>query len=124
VYIYNSKGLYLYVWNGFIQTSEREHPVPSLICRLQVLRLRAGTGAIRNRVANFSGPRCVPFQAAIGIFDEAKAGFKGLEKDPEATREHGNGPCHKKEKDQPKEGKARIAGHCEGCCCWMDGLLC
>jgi hypothetical protein len=59
------------------------------------LRLRAGTGATRNRIADFSGPRRVSFQAVVGILDEAKAGFKGLEKDPEAAGKAGDGPRHK-----------------------------
>jgi hypothetical protein len=84
------------------------------------LRLRAGTGAVRNGITDFSRPRCVRFQAAVGILDEAKAGFKGLEKYPETTGETGDGPCDKYEEDQPKEGKARIVGHC---CCWM-GIDC
>jgi hypothetical protein len=82
------------------------------------LWLRTGTGAIRNCVADFSRPRCVSFQAAVGILDETKAGFKGLEKYPETTRKTGDGPGHKNEEDQPQEGKARIVGHC---CCRLDG---
>jgi hypothetical protein len=103
--------------HSFSRRKKREHLVSAGANFADFkLRLRAGTGAVRDCGADFSRPCCVSFQAAVGILDEAKASFKGLEKDPDTTGETGNGPCHKNEEDQPKEGKARIPH----CCCWMD----
>jgi hypothetical protein len=93
----------MYVLNSFSRRNKREHLVSGAWWRANFapceLRLRAGTGAVRDCVANFSRPGCVSFQAGVGILDEAKAGFKGLEKDPETTGETGNRPCHKNEED-------------------------
>jgi hypothetical protein len=34
------------------------------------------------------------FKAGVGIFDEPKAGFEGLQKDPQTGREEGDGPSN------------------------------
>jgi hypothetical protein len=107
---------YIYVCIGFMHHAAVGTRASGAKFTSYKLRLRTGTGAIRNRITAFSGPRCKSFQAVVGILDKAKAGFKGLEKYPETTGETGDGPCHKNEEDQPKEGKARIVH----CCCWMN----
>jgi len=50
------------------------------------LRLGARRAAIEKAIAHFPGPRGEALQAFVGVGNESKAGFKGLQKDPEACR--------------------------------------
>ena len=75
------------------------------------LRLGAARRTDRNGLPDFARPGCVTFQTTIAVSDETKAGFKGLEKDPNPTGEKGNGPGNEPKEQKPENGKAGIGGH-------------
>lgn len=78
------------------------------------LRLGATGTAARNGFANLTRPGNVAFDAAITVFEETKAGFKGLEEDPKTRRKEGNRPGDEHQEKDPKESKARVVtGHLE-----------
>lgn len=77
-------------------------------------RLRASRLTFNDRDTNLARPSNVRLDTAVGVLDETKESFKGLENDPQSTGKEGNRPGNEEKEDQPEKGKARISSHDDG----------
>lgn len=75
------------------------------------LRLGAARSTTRDGFSHSTRPSRVTFQTTIAIPYETKAGFEGLEENPDTTGEKCHGPCYEPQQQKPEKGKARIAEH-------------